>query len=125
MLTRLWIQNGLRHIFFFNLFQAIFESPRRQLTLNEIYNWFTRNFAYFRRNAATWKVRGRRLAERTRSGSRRRLTSPLAVPPLAERRQAQPQPPQVLRAPGERQGGGVDGRRDRVPQAETPEGRRR
>lgn len=46
-------------------------------------------------------------------------------PPLAERRQAQPQPPQVLRAPGERQGGGVDGRRDRVPQAETPEGRRR
>ncbi|XP_056129866.1 forkhead box protein P1-B-like isoform X2 [Lampris incognitus] len=35
--------------------QAIFESPRRQLTLNEIYNWFTRTFAYFRRNAATWK----------------------------------------------------------------------
>ncbi|XP_070695697.1 forkhead box protein P1-B-like isoform X4 [Pempheris klunzingeri] len=35
--------------------QAIFESPRKQLTLNEIYNWFTRNFAYFRRNAATWK----------------------------------------------------------------------
>ncbi|XP_066527333.1 forkhead box protein P1a isoform X2 [Hoplias malabaricus] len=35
--------------------QAIFESPDKQLTLNEIYNWFTRNFAYFRRNAATWK----------------------------------------------------------------------
>uniref|UniRef100_H3D4U5 Fork-head domain-containing protein n=1 Tax=Tetraodon nigroviridis TaxID=99883 RepID=H3D4U5_TETNG len=35
--------------------QAIFESPRSQLTLNEIYNWFTRNFAYFRSNAATWK----------------------------------------------------------------------
>ncbi|KAM4609733.1 forkhead box protein P1-like isoform 2-T2 [Polymixia lowei] len=35
--------------------QAIYESPRRQLTLNEIYNWFTRTFAYFRRNAATWK----------------------------------------------------------------------
>ncbi|KAK5895007.1 hypothetical protein CesoFtcFv8_011639 [Champsocephalus esox] len=35
--------------------QAIFESPRNQLTLNEIYNWFTRTFAYFRRNAATWK----------------------------------------------------------------------
>ncbi|XP_026224041.1 forkhead box protein P1-B-like isoform X5 [Anabas testudineus] len=35
--------------------QAIYESPRNQLTLNEIYNWFTRNFAYFRRNAATWK----------------------------------------------------------------------
>lgn len=26
-----------------------------QLTLNEIYSWFTRTFAYFRRNAATWK----------------------------------------------------------------------
>eukprot|EP00063_Salmo_salar_P027209 XP_014002044.1 PREDICTED: forkhead box protein P1-B-like isoform X3 [Salmo salar] len=35
--------------------QAIFESPYKQLTLNEIYNWFTRTFAYFRRNAATWK----------------------------------------------------------------------
>ncbi|KAG7251108.1 hypothetical protein CRUP_027441, partial [Coryphaenoides rupestris] len=34
---------------------AILESPERQLTLNEIYNWFTRMFAYFRRNAATWK----------------------------------------------------------------------
>lgn len=37
-------------------FQAILESPEKQLTLNEIYNWFTRMFAYFRRNAATWKV---------------------------------------------------------------------
>jgi hypothetical protein len=37
--------------------QAILESPEKQLTLNEIYNWFTRMFAYFRRNAATWKVR--------------------------------------------------------------------
>uniref|UniRef100_A0A4W3IKZ6 Forkhead box P2 n=1 Tax=Callorhinchus milii TaxID=7868 RepID=A0A4W3IKZ6_CALMI len=35
--------------------QAIIESSDRQLTLNEIYNWFTRTFAYFRRNAATWK----------------------------------------------------------------------
>ncbi|KAE8612510.1 hypothetical protein XENTR_v10012881 [Xenopus tropicalis] len=35
--------------------QAILESPEKQLTLNEIYNWFTRQFAYFRRNAATWK----------------------------------------------------------------------
>ncbi|OWK02485.1 FOXP1 [Cervus elaphus hippelaphus] len=35
---------------------AILESPEKQLTLNEIYNWFTRMFAYFRRNAATWKV---------------------------------------------------------------------
>ncbi|KAM4554475.1 forkhead box protein P2-like [Fundulus diaphanus] len=35
--------------------QAIIEAPDMQLTLNEIYNWFTRTFAYFRRNAATWK----------------------------------------------------------------------
>ncbi|XP_061780257.1 forkhead box protein P4-like [Nerophis lumbriciformis] len=35
--------------------QAIMASPDKQLTLNEIYNWFTRTFAYFRRNAATWK----------------------------------------------------------------------
>lgn len=39
------------------LHKAILESPEKQLTLNEIYNWFTRMFAYFRRNAATWKVR--------------------------------------------------------------------
>ena len=36
--------------------QAIIESINRQLTLNEIYQWFTHNFAYFRRNEATWKV---------------------------------------------------------------------
>ncbi|XP_072290512.1 forkhead box protein P1-like [Eucyclogobius newberryi] len=35
--------------------QAIMEAADMQLTLNEIYNWFTRTFAYFRRNAATWK----------------------------------------------------------------------
>ncbi|KAM9376032.1 forkhead box protein P4-like [Pholidichthys leucotaenia] len=35
--------------------QAIMEASDMQLTLNEIYNWFTRTFAYFRRNAATWK----------------------------------------------------------------------
>merc|ERR1719495_980265 len=35
--------------------QAINESPSRQLTLNEIYNWFQANFVFFRRNAATWK----------------------------------------------------------------------
>lgn len=37
--------------------QAIIESPEKQLTLNEIYTWFQNTFAYFRRNAATWKVR--------------------------------------------------------------------
>ncbi len=37
--------------------QAIMEAKDRQLTLNEIYAWFQDTFAYFRRNAATWKVR--------------------------------------------------------------------
>lgn len=35
--------------------QAILDSPDQQLTLNEIYSWFIHKFAYFRRNAATWK----------------------------------------------------------------------
>lgn len=35
--------------------QAIMESREYQLTLNEIYQWFTDTFIYFRRNAATWK----------------------------------------------------------------------
>ncbi|XP_055788963.1 forkhead box protein P2-like [Salvelinus fontinalis] len=35
--------------------QAIMDASDMQLTLNEIYRWFTRTFAYFRRNAATWK----------------------------------------------------------------------
>jgi len=37
--------------------QAILESPHRQLTLNEIYQWFMKTFAFFRKNLATWKVR--------------------------------------------------------------------
>lgn len=36
--------------------QAILEAPEKQLTLNEIYHWFTRMFFYFRHNTATWKV---------------------------------------------------------------------
>ncbi|GAB1607731.1 forkhead box protein P2 isoform X2 [Argonauta hians] len=35
--------------------QAIIESPHRQLTLSEIYKWFSNTFAYFRQNEATWK----------------------------------------------------------------------
>ncbi|XP_074596172.1 forkhead box transcription factor P isoform X2 [Brevipalpus obovatus] len=35
--------------------QAIIEAPEKQLTLNEIYNWFQNTFCFFRRNAATWK----------------------------------------------------------------------
>ncbi|GAA6106142.1 forkhead box protein P3a [Tachysurus ichikawai] len=34
---------------------AILESTEKQLTLNEIYHWFTRKFFYFRHNTATWK----------------------------------------------------------------------
>ncbi|XP_042348403.1 forkhead box protein P1-B isoform X2 [Plectropomus leopardus] len=34
---------------------SILESPDRQRTLNEIYNWFTTMFFYFRHNTATWK----------------------------------------------------------------------
>lgn len=35
--------------------QAILESPEKQLTLNDVYEWFSRNFVYFKRNLATWK----------------------------------------------------------------------
>ena len=41
---------------FLLVFQAILDSKDKQLSLNEIYNWFQNTFAYFRRNAATWKV---------------------------------------------------------------------
>ncbi|KAL1766713.1 forkhead box protein P3 [Sigmodon hispidus] len=34
---------------------AILEAPEKQRTLNEIYHWFTRMFAYFRNHPATWK----------------------------------------------------------------------
>ncbi|GIZ05146.1 forkhead box protein P1, partial [Caerostris extrusa] len=44
--------------------QAIIEAPEKQLTLNEIYNWFQNTFCYFRRNAATWKGKFRTLPSR-------------------------------------------------------------
>uniref|UniRef100_A0A3Q1H087 Fork-head domain-containing protein n=1 Tax=Anabas testudineus TaxID=64144 RepID=A0A3Q1H087_ANATE len=34
---------------------SILESSDKQRTLNEIYNWFTSMFFYFRHNTATWK----------------------------------------------------------------------
>ncbi|KAM9855495.1 forkhead box protein P3 [Aulostomus maculatus] len=34
---------------------SILESPNKQRTLNEIYNWFTSMFYFFRHNTATWK----------------------------------------------------------------------
>ena len=46
-----------RYIFAINILQAILiESPQTQLTLHEIYNWFTEKFAFFRQNTASWKV---------------------------------------------------------------------
>ncbi|KAJ8265917.1 hypothetical protein COCON_G00150160 [Conger conger] len=34
---------------------AILESPDKQLSLNQIYHWFTQMFFYFRHNTSTWK----------------------------------------------------------------------
>ncbi|XP_029520067.1 forkhead box protein P1-like isoform X3 [Oncorhynchus nerka] len=34
---------------------SILESPDKQRSLNDIYNWFTTMFFYFRHNTATWK----------------------------------------------------------------------
>ncbi|KAJ7317450.1 hypothetical protein JRQ81_003612 [Phrynocephalus forsythii] len=34
---------------------AILESPKKQLSLNEIYHWFNNNFGYFRHQIPTWK----------------------------------------------------------------------
>ena len=49
--------NFLYNLVSFLFHQAIHEAPDEQLTLHEIYNWFTTTFMYFRRNAASWKVR--------------------------------------------------------------------
>ena len=38
------------------LFQSLVEAPDKQLSLHEIYNWFTSTFEFFRRNHASWKV---------------------------------------------------------------------
>jgi len=35
--------------------QAIIETEERQMTLNEIYNWFQNKFCFFRQNGPTWK----------------------------------------------------------------------
>ncbi|XP_066933018.1 uncharacterized protein [Clytia hemisphaerica] len=35
--------------------QGVLDSPNGELTLNEIYNWFIKNFAFFRKNTSTWK----------------------------------------------------------------------
>ena len=50
------LEFGQIYAFFFYHPQAILDAPEQQLTLNEIYSWFIHKFAYFRRNAATWKA---------------------------------------------------------------------
>lgn len=35
--------------------QGILDSANGELTLNDIYNWFMKHFAYFRKNTSTWK----------------------------------------------------------------------
>ncbi|RZC41713.1 forkhead box protein P1-like, partial [Asbolus verrucosus] len=72
--------------------QSIIESPDKQLTLNEIYNWFQNTFCYFRRNAATWKVFA-----------------------------PQPVSPQMFHARGERKGGRMDGGRSGILQKKAAE----
>uniref|UniRef100_A0A672ZPD0 Forkhead box protein P1-B-like n=1 Tax=Sphaeramia orbicularis TaxID=375764 RepID=A0A672ZPD0_9TELE len=49
--------NNIRppHTYAFLIRWSILESPDKQRTLNEIYNWFTTMFFYFRHNTATWK----------------------------------------------------------------------
>ncbi len=51
-------ENVQKSVIFANklISQAILESPQMQLTLHEIYNWFTNKFAFFRQNTASWKV---------------------------------------------------------------------
>jgi len=39
--------------------QAIIQRPERQMTLNEIYNWFQNKFCFFRQNGPTWKTKPR------------------------------------------------------------------
>uniref|UniRef100_A0ACB8ELA1 Uncharacterized protein n=1 Tax=Sphaerodactylus townsendi TaxID=933632 RepID=A0ACB8ELA1_9SAUR len=34
---------------------AILGSPKKQLSLSEIYRWFSRNFSYYNHNVPTWK----------------------------------------------------------------------
>ncbi|XP_053148861.1 forkhead box protein P4-like [Hemicordylus capensis] len=34
---------------------AILESPKKQLSLNEIYQWFSKNFGFYRQTIPTWK----------------------------------------------------------------------
>ena len=39
-----------------NLFQALANAPGQQMSLNDIYTWFTDSFAFYRNNPHSWKV---------------------------------------------------------------------
>ena len=44
--------------YYFTIQAILLESPTRQLTLGDIYKWFTTNFKYFRTTSnLTWKVK--------------------------------------------------------------------
>ena len=53
------LYNAVFNTFLLLFIQAILlESPTRQLTLGDIYKWFTTNFKYFRTTSnLTWKVK--------------------------------------------------------------------
>ncbi|XP_061533918.1 forkhead box protein P2-like isoform X3 [Phycodurus eques] len=92
--------------------QAILESADTELTLNEIYTWFTRTFAFFRRNAATWKA-GKNVVFKNNTVHVTCSGSECCAP--------QPELAQMLRARGERERRRVDGGRGGIPAAEIPE----
>lgn len=85
------------------------ETSDRQLTLNEIYTWFTQTFAYFRRNAATWKVSIVWVISSVLVLSSRMCAIQPPTFSASERGAPQPEPAQVFRARGERKRCGVDG----------------
>lgn len=106
--------------------QSILESPDKQRTLNDIYNWFTSMFFYFRHNSATWKVwppliRMHYTLTCWCVSIKRCSWSKNKAVVVPERSAAQPEPSQVLRASGGRKGSGVDGGRARIPEEERAE----
>lgn len=100
-----------------------------QLTLNEIYNWFTRTFAYFRRNAATWKVSHRQIINLSvrHAWSTRPVFSHISLTLISsgpERGASQPEPAQVFRASGECERCRVDGGWGGISEEKIPEDHR-
>ncbi len=120
------------HNFFPLRLQAIMETSDMQLTLNEIYNWFTRTFAYFRRNAATWKVANLQIINSAMPYSVSYQISAACFQWYLlhsdflglERSAPQPQSAQVFCARGECERRRVDGGWGGIPEEEIPEDHR-